>query len=390
MFIYVFYGRRFTLIAMTPKTLTLVGDTTGCTLWRVFFPVTELQRQGYKGIEWGHRKDTSLANIAQFFDAIIIPRLHWAVKDRDKFHKYKQALHNAGITLIYEVDDDMFSPEFEKRLVDMRDKTPERAKEIIDCILYTLINCDGVTVSSQRLATIVRKFTDKPVVVVPNYIDLRWFKSIQKKVSREFPEITIGWAGGARPDADVDMMAQAWAKIAQKHDNVTFIVQGYQAPAIYDRVPHSRIVEIPWMPIETYPAGMIEIDIGCCPLADTYFNRAKTYIKALEYGASGAAVVASPTVYNQVIEHGKDGFICNTADEWFESLDMLVGDYRVRRDVTRNLKTKIRREHDIEKNAWKWLDAWATIIEDFRNRQRSHILLPKEVSYAGIQQPYSN
>ena len=59
------------------RVLALTGDMDGCTLWRVLMPFTELQRQGYKGIEWGPRDDDRLAAVVHNFDAVILPRLHW-------------------------------------------------------------------------------------------------------------------------------------------------------------------------------------------------------------------------------------------------------------------------------------------------------------------------
>ena len=120
--------------------------------------------------------------------------------------------------------------------------------------------------------------------------------------------------------AILQTMAEAWGHVALKHPEVKFVIQGRGLDVIYDNVPAEQIVQLEWLPIEKYPASLVNVDIGCCSLADTKFNRAKTYIKAMEYGASGAAVVASPTIYNQIIEHGVDGFIANTVDEWAGAL----------------------------------------------------------------------
>lgn len=375
------------------KVLALVGDMDGCALWRVLLPFSELQRQGYRGIEWGMREDERLANIVHRFDAVILPRLHWPIEEREKADIWFDALHRAGLAVIYEMDDDLVSDDFIYRLVSQHGKTPEDAALRRDCILHAIRSSDGITVSGQRLATMVRQYTDKPVMVVPNYIDLRWFKKIQKASERKVPGLTIGWAGGNRPDADVEMMAEAWARIAARYPQVTFVVQGHHAKAIYDQVPNERIAMLDWMPIHSYPAGLVNFDIGCCPLGDTKFNRAKTYIKAMEYAASGAAVVASPVVYGQLIEHGVDGYIANTVDEWEFYLAELIEDassgapgaYRLRHDMNKALLAKVRRDHSLENHAWRWISAWDEIINQYRSRKVSkatnRILLPHEVQY---------
>lgn len=365
----------FTGLFVTVRVLALVGDLDGCSLWRILQPFAELQKRGFTA-EWGYRNDARLGQIAHHFNAVILPRLNWPVEERENGDRFLQALRNAGLAVIYEVDDDMFSDDFHRRLIDTHGKPHKQADEIRESILHTVRGVDGVTVSSQRMATIVRRYTDRPVEVVENAIDLEWFTAVQKQGRRTVKGLTIGWAGGIRPDTDVEQMAAAWGRIAAKHPHVSFVVMGHQPQVIKDNVPAERLTVIPWMPIETYPQGLLNIDIGCCPLTDTAFNRAKTWIKALEYGASGAAVVASPTVYGKLIEHGYDGYIARTADEWTAALDYLVGNANHRQHLVQRLQSKINKHHTLATNVLKWPVAWTRIVEDFRQRQSGRILVP--------------
>lgn len=364
---------------ISPKVLAVVGEldgsVDGCTVWRILQPFTELQHQGYQGMGWDYMDNPLVARLVHLYDAIILPRRHWLPEDWDKGVKWTQAMHNADIAVIYEVDDDMFSDDFVNRLVVTHGKDPKAAELVRQSVMKTLKLADGVTVSSQRLATIVRRYTDKLVKVVPNYIDLPWFTAVQKEAKRTVHGLTIGWAGGARPDSDVEQMAIAWGRLAAVFPDVTFVIQGHQAQMIYDHVPNERIAAIDWMPIDQYPAGMVNIDIGCCPLGDTHFNRAKTFIKAMEYAAGGAAVVASPTVYNQIIEPGYDGYICQTADEWEMALAALVSSANHRKRIAQRLLKKVETQHSLAGNVWRWPVAWAEIIEDFQ-RKRTPVLIP--------------
>jgi glycosyltransferase involved in cell wall biosynthesis len=350
--------------------LAVVGDldgtVDGCTVWRVLQPFSELDRQGYPGVGWDYMDNPLVATIVHLYDAVILPRRHWMPEDWDKGRAWVDAMHKAGIAVLYEIDDDMVSDDFVNRLIHTHDKPVDKANLVRDCVLNTLSLVDGVTVSSQRLATILRQHIDKPIEVVPNFIDWDWFTAVQKAVPREVEGLTIGWAGGIRPDSDVDQMAIAWGRIARRFPDVTFVLQGHQAPIVYEHVPADRLRVLDWMPITEYPAGMKNIDIGCCPLSDTPFNRAKTFIKAMEYAAGGAAVVASPTVYGQIIEHKYDGFVCRTADEWEEALAVLVDKPKKRKVMARRLRRKVMRHHRLSENAWRWPVAWKRLIDGYR------------------------
>jgi len=370
------------------KTLAMIEDMDGCALWRVLNPVAELQRQGYQDIDWDSHKNPLVSYVfheawwrEHAYDAVILPRKHWKSGDQWKALRWFEALHSAGICVIYEMDDDLFSDDFEARLVTTKGYTPEKAKKRRGDIMETIRQCDGMTVSSQRLATMVRSKVDIPIRVVPNFIDLRWFKRVQKAGHRDdkLTGLTIGWAGGARPDADVEDMAKAWGILAEKYPHVTFVIMGFFPGVFYEHVPEERIAHVDWMPIQTYPIGMLNIDIGCCPLSNTIFNRAKTYIKAMEYAASGAAVVASPTVYGQIIDHGVDGYIARSVDDWVEYLSALIDDYRHRQDMSHTLLAKVRKYHSLETQAWRWVQAWTELVDEYKRKQ-TKILLPRGVS----------
>lgn len=347
------------------STLALVGEMDACALWRVLLPTAAIQADARLNViaEWGHREDNRLARLVHLFDAVVLPRLHWLPGDREKAIRWVDALHRAGKKVIYELDDDLLTDAFVQRLITTHGKDPVEAAERRDGVIQAIGLADGVTVSSQRLATIVRQHTERPVMVVPNYIDLDWFSRVQRAGKRVVRGLTIGWAGGARPDRDVEQMAEAWGRLARRYPQVTFVVMGHQPEAITRHVPLDRLAGLPWMSLETYPQGMKNIDIGCCPLSSEPFNRAKTYIKALEYAAGGAAVVASPTVYGQILRHGDNGLICETADEWEAALSELVEDSLERERMARALLKDVKAHHTLKANAWRWPAAWKEIVE---------------------------
>jgi glycosyltransferase involved in cell wall biosynthesis len=358
-----------------PSMLALVGDMTGPALWRVLWPFTALRARGYRA-EWDS-KDAALAGALAVlpsspFDGYLLPRLSWPTAARHLAAGWFDAIRAAGRVVVYDLDDDILTSAYTYHQVDVGwndGKTfdaleAERAQQ-----LWALRQCDGVTVSTEHLAGIARSFTEKPVIVVPNAIDVPWFRGVLRATTRQIPGVTIGWAGGRRADRDVEPMAEAWGRVASRFPSVTFVVQGHVPPVITERVPRTRVVILPWMPLERYPAGLAEVDIACCSVAATPFNRSKSVIKAYEAAVAGSAVVATPTLYGELVEHGRTGYLAETVDAWDWALAALVERPSLRSMLARRLLRHVERTGSLSENLHWWPEAWQTIAESARSRR---------------------
>lgn len=365
--------------------LGLVGDRSGPSLWRVLQPFTALQAAGYP-CGWDRKDAPGIGEIAPAFDGFVLPRMSWPPPQRRIAEAWFAALRAAKRFVVYDADDDVFTSQLSFRTIELgwaegrsfAELEAERFQRI-----WAMQQCDGVTVSTQRLATVVRSYTDKPVIVVPNAIDVPWFRRVLGATRRQHAGLTIGWAGGRRPDADLAPMAAAWGRIAARFPacpergtsrGVTFVVQGHVPAIVTASVPAERLVILPWMPLEQYPAGLKEIDIGCASVAGTRFDLCKSAIKCYEYAVAGAAVVATPAIYGKVIEHGHTGYLAETADEWEHALSELVSRPALRSMVARRLLRHVERRCSLTANLWRWPQAWATIAESARERRGKLIL----------------
>lgn len=358
-----------------PSVLALVDNdrrSDGCSMWRVWSPFAELQRRGFRA-EWGWNDDDRSAMLTPRFDAVVMPRLTWSVEQQAMATSWVDLLHSRGQVMISEWDDDAFGDEIVKRNVYFGNvDVQEEAEAQREMGRFVLQLADGVTVTNQHLAAVVRRYTSRPVVVVPNSIDLTWWRSVLATATpRIVPSPTIGWAGGQRPDRDVDAMAVAWGRIARKRSDVTFVVVGWQPHIIAEHVPENRIRRLEWLPVGEYPLSFINVDIGCCPLSSEAFNRSKSAIKAYEYAAAGAAVVASQRPYSQCVTHGETGYIAETPDQWETALLDLLDSPNRRHRLAQNLYRLVEREHSLAANWWRWPAAWEEIVEDARERNHA-------------------
>jgi glycosyltransferase involved in cell wall biosynthesis len=344
----------------------------GCSAWRIWQPFAELQRRGLVA-EWGWNDDDRVAMMTPRFDAVVMPRLTWSIEQQDIARQWVELLHSRGQVMISEWDDDAFGDEIVKRNVMFRNvETQQEAEAQREMGRFVLQLADGVTVTNQHLAAMARRYTDKPVCVVPNSIDLDWWRQVLATAGpRVVPSPTIGWAGGQRPDRDVTAMAIAWGRVAKRRTDVTFVIIGWQPDVIAEHVPENRIVRLQWLPVGEYPINFVNIDIGCCPLSSESFNRSKSAIKAYEYAAAGAAVVASPRPYKQVVQHGETGYIAETADEWEAALVALLESPNRRKRMAQNLVHRVEWDHSLRINWYKWPLAWTEIVDEFKERNHA-------------------
>jgi glycosyltransferase involved in cell wall biosynthesis len=348
-----------------PRVLSLVGEwAIACNMWRVWQPAAFLKLHGYP-VEWGWTRDWRTALFHPGFDALSLCRASWMPDAWQKGTSFVARQHRAGRKVFYDCDDDLFTPfsdEHQRGRIPQPGEPPPRTDAELEAerrsARWMLAHADGVTVSTQYLASVVRRFTGAPVEVVPNAIDAEWFLARQRGVPRPVPGLTIGWAGGNRPDADFEEMAVAWGRIARRYPDVTFLVVGHQSPLLHRHLPQARVVRLPWREPADYPAALVGIDIACCPLAERPFNRAKTPIKVWEFALSGAAVVASPTVYGKVVHEPQTGFLAEDARSWEDRLGLLIKHPNVRRLKAQRLKEQVLERWSLKANYWRWPAAW--------------------------------
>lgn len=352
-----------------PRVLALLQEYRGVSAWRCIWPIEELARQGYLAA-WGANNDPRASALIEQADAVLLHRPAWTPGDELKAIAWRDLLHAGGKCIIVDYDDDLLSPEFLQRTratgdAELNAKSDEQLERERQARIFALRIADGVTCSTEALAAICRQYTDRPVIVVPNAIDLLRFRAGLVDWQRTVPGLTVGWAGMNRPDSDAVQLAEAWGRIAARFPEVTFVVAGFPLAALINAVPSDRLVVLPELPLETYARNYAEIDIACCTLADDVFARAKSQIKAMEFAAAGAAVVASPTVYGDFIEQDYDGFIASTASEWVGALSVLIDAPPIRNVLARRLLEKVEQHHTLAANIGQWPAAWSEILAHF-------------------------
>src|SRR5205807_2806167 len=98
-----------------------------------------------------------------------------------------------------------------------------------------------------------------------------------------------------------------------------FVVVGAREAAL-DGVPAEFR---PWSEA-TEVEDILRFDVGIMPLPDQPWERGKCGYKLIQYMACARPVIASPVGANsEIVEHGVNGFLATTDEDWRSALDML-------------------------------------------------------------------
>jgi glycosyltransferase involved in cell wall biosynthesis len=173
-----------------------------------------------------------------------------------------------------------------------------------------------VVAGNDYLARRARQAGARAVEVVPTAIDLDRYRDLPAAPANE--TLTIGWIGIPLNAHYLTMIAPALRAAALP---LSLHVVGAPLPAELSDV---RAESFPWTE-ETEIARIAAFDVGIMPLTDTPFERGKCAYKLLQVMAAGKPVIASPVGANrQVVQHGVNGFLAESPDEWVEAIRRLA------------------------------------------------------------------
>lgn len=111
-----------------------------------------------------------------------------------------------------------------------------------------------------------------------------------------------------------------------------------------------------------YPHELGQLGVGMAPLADTLFNRAKSWLKPLELMAAGTPWVASPRAeYVRLRGATGVGLLAKDPRDWYRMLKRLLTNEQLRIEQAQAGRAAAA-ERTIEGGAWRWLEAWERAV----------------------------
>jgi glycosyltransferase involved in cell wall biosynthesis len=205
--------------------------------------------------------------------------------------------------------------------------------------------CDLVFPGNQYLADYASKF-NKNIIIVPTTIDTDIY--ISKKEQEDNQTVCIGWSGSFSTIQHFATAVPVLKRIKERFGSkVKFKIIGdgkyYNAELETRGVNWKAATEI---------EDLSEIDIGIMPLPDDDWAKGKCGLKGLQYMALGIPTLMSPVGVNtDIIQHGVNGYLPRSEDEWVDILAMLVENNEYRKIIGDAGRKTVVEKYSV--NAWK-------------------------------------
>lgn len=185
--------------------------------------------------------------------------------------------------------------------------------------------------------------------VIPSCVSPDWVGSITFK---PYDHLTVGWANPVVDPVDWQGVGLKLKTFSRREPRARFRSLGRDPFA-----PHVSASSRPWQDNSDTRWRDLEFDIGLAPLADTPRNQLATWVQVMEYSAKGIVPVAS-AVGQAVdwIEHGVNGFLANSPEQWLEFL-LKLSDDQFREKVSCAAMSRAE-EWTVDKMIFMWESAY--------------------------------
>lgn len=198
-----------------------------------------------------------------------------------------------------------------------------------------------VIAGNEYLAAYASRVGAKRVELIPTVIDLERYP-LPPAVTKINTDFTIGWIGSPSTATYLKAIAPALANVC--HDGRARVQLIGAGPIELSGVP---VQALTWN--EANESKLLrQFDVGVMPLSDRPWEHGKCGLKLVQYMASGLPVVASPVGANcEIVEHGINGFLAVTQQDWEKALRLLQEDPCLRQRMGQAGRKKVKERYSL-------------------------------------------
>jgi L-malate glycosyltransferase len=245
--------------------------------------------------------------------------------------------------IIYDIDDLVYLGDVKSKAHPVVNWIKGRKKPI-----FLMKHADHVVTCTPYLDRFVKKFNSR-TTDISSTIDTGKYQPKQVYTKKE--KIIIGWSGSHSTSKYLHLLDHVFQELAKTY-SFTLLVMGDPDFSI----PGVEVKAIAWK--EEYEVETIKkFDIGVYPLPDEEWVLGKSGLKALQYMALGIPTVATAIgTIHRIIEHGKNGMLIHSNEEWISSLGELLNNENLRKTIGQEGARTVEEKYSVHANRGKYLD----------------------------------
>jgi glycosyltransferase involved in cell wall biosynthesis/ubiquinone/menaquinone biosynthesis C-methylase UbiE len=306
-------------------------------------------------------------------DVVIVERWWKPKLTESNAAQLVKKVRERGSIFIYTLDDNLLD-------LGLDEEGPPLAEELHRATRYFIREADGVLVSTPALKERLNHLNSN-IFVIPNALDERLFHPEEAQspivpLPNRWPKrayVTVGYMGTLTHAADLQLLIEPLRKlISHYREQVRFEIIGIDnnrqslidlfGRDVHFLTPgqHAQYKDF----VEWY-STTAKWDIGLAPLTDRPFNRYKSDIKFLDYGALGIpGIFSNFGAYRDTVVHEKNGLLVNSdPDEWFDAMSRMVRDEKFRLELGCNAATYVASQRMLDTRAVCWYEAILSICD---------------------------
>jgi len=222
--------------------------------------------------------------------------------------------------------------------------------------LYLIKNCNHIITCTPFLNNFCKKWNNN-TTEISSTINTKKYE-INKNKNNE-NKIIIGWSGSHSTAKYVHLISEVLKKISHKYC-VKLIIMGSKNFKITDvecdAFDWNEDIEI---------STIQKFDIGLYPLPNELWVHGKSGLKAIQYMGCGIPTIAANVgeAIKNIIQHGENGFLATTEEEWFNYLSLLIENPDLRKKLGENARKTVEEKYSVEANKHLYLQAIKQVLK---------------------------
>ena len=214
---------------------------------------------------------------------------------------------------------------------------------LADKVTDTMRRASVVVAGNSYLEEVSRKAGAQDVRVVPSVVPVGDYEQRPLPCSSKF---VVAWIGSRTTVPYLNALRPVLEELGERC-TLEVIVMG----ADMERGANFSTRCIPWSEKDE-KIVLGSCHVGVMPLNETEWELGKCAYKAVQYMAAGRPVVATAVgANNDVVEHGRTGFLVNAPAEWLEALATIAADRKLNAEMGAGARRRATEEYSVEAQA---------------------------------------